>query len=104
MSDKTLYSIIKQIVDNTINESNQVDVRIGTVESINPLKIRVSKKLLLTEPFLKLSRNVKDYETKMVIDGITKNVKVLNGLKKGENVIMVKYQNGQKYLVLERAD
>lgn len=100
----TLGSTIKRMAINANNSENPVDLRIGTVESVKPLKIRLNQKIILTEPFLKLSRNVKDYDTKMVIDGITKNVKILNGLKKGENVLMISYQKGQKYLILERAD
>lgn len=104
MSDKSIYELIKQIAQNTIENSNLTDIRLGVVESVNPLKVRLTQKLILTENFLELTKNVKDYETKIVINGRTETIKVLNGLKKGERVLMIKYQNGQKYLVLERAD
>lgn len=104
MSDKSIYEIIKQIAQNTIENSNLTDIRLGVVESVNPLKVRLTQKLILTENFLELTKNVKDYETKIVINGRTETIKVLNGLKKGERVLMIKYQNGQKYLILERAD
>lgn len=100
----TLGKTIKQFAVNANNAENPTDIRIGMVESVSPLKVRLNQKIILTEPFLKLSRNVKDYDTKMIIEGKTLNVRVLNGLKKGENVLMISYQKGQKYLIIERAD
>lgn len=100
----TLGSTIKRMAINANNSENPVDLRVGTVESIKPLKVRLNQKVILTETFVKLSRNVKDYDTTMTINGKTETVKIHNGLKVGENVLMIRYQKGQKYLILERAD
>lgn len=100
----TLGSTIKRMAINANNSENPIDLRVGTVESIKPLKVRLNQKVILTETFVKLSRNVKDYDTTMTINGKTETVKIHNGLKVGENVLMIRYQKGQKYLILERAD
>lgn len=102
MSD--LGKAIKRMAVNANNSENPIDLRVGTVESIKPLKVRLNQKVILTETFIKLSRNVKDYDTTMTINGKTETVKIHNGLKVGENVLMIRYQKGQKYLILERAD
>lgn len=102
MSD--LGKAIKRMAVNANNSENPIDLRVGTVESIKPLKVRLNQKVILTETFIKLSRNVKDYDTSMTINGKTETVKIHNGLKVGENVLMIRYQKGQKYLILERAD
>lgn len=104
MSSKQLYEVIKEIARATVNESKPVAFCFGTVESANPLKIRLSQKILLTNAFLVLSEACRDTTTTMTIDGATKNVKVLKRLKKGEKVLMIRFDSGQKYYVVERVD
>lgn len=70
--------IIKQTALNAILESNPINILYGTVTKIEPLTIKVNEMLVLTSEFL-------------VLDSIVE----LN-----EPVILIKYQNGQKYLVL----
>lgn len=102
MGNIELYNVIKEIVRATVNESKPVAFCFGTVESASPLKIRFNQKMILTSAFLVLSEACRDVETKMVIDGVTKNVKVLKRLKKGEKVLMIRFDSGQKYYVVER--
>lgn len=104
MSNIQLYNVIKEIVKATVDESKPVAFCFGTVESASPLKIRLNQKLLLPSSFLIVSEACRDIETKMVIDGVTKNVKVLKRLKKGEKVLMIRFDSGQKYYVVERVD
>lgn len=96
------YNIIKEVVRATVNESKPVAFCYGTVESASPLKIRLNQKMILTSAFLVLSEACRDTETKMMIDGVTKNVKVLKRLKVGEKVLMIRFDSGQKYYVVER--
>ena len=70
--------IIKQTALNAILENNPINILYGTVTNIEPLTIKVNEMLVLTSEFL-------------VLDSIVE----LN-----EPVILIKYQNGQKYLVL----
>lgn len=98
------YNVIKEIARSTIEENKPVSFCYGTVESINPIKIRLSQKLILTEPFLILSENVKDNEYDVLIDGKAHKLKVFKHLKPGERVLMIRLDRGQKYYVVERVE
>lgn len=102
MSTTQFYEVIKEIVRATVDESKPVAFCFGTVESASPLKIRLNQKLIVPDSFLILSEAVRDHETKIVIDGQTKTIKVLKKLKTGEKVLMIRFDNGQKYYVVER--
>ena len=96
-----LVEIIKKVSLSAFNESKPTSILYGTVESESPLRIRVDQKLTLTETFLILSNLVKDHEVNITIDGITQKCVIHNSLKKNETVILIRYQGGQKYLVLD---
>lgn len=125
-----LANVIKKLAVDAGEESAPVVLLYGIVESSNPLKINVDQRLPLTEDFLILTNNVKDYKTKISfnnpgIKNIVKNysmdntvgtnyklafqdssveneVTIYNGLKKGEKVILLRVQGGQQYIVLDR--
>lgn len=59
-----------------------LQVRFGKVESTSPLKIKVGDTLTLTEEFVVLDAPVDD----------------------GEDVIVIQYSNGNKYLVLSTVE
>ena len=94
--------IIKEVSMSAFNESKPTSVLYGTVESESPLRIRIDQKITLSETFLVLSNLVKDSEVNITIDGITQKCVIHNSLKKNETVILIRYQGGQKYLVLDR--
>ena len=49
-------------------ESQPTSLMFGTVTSINPIKIQIDQKLILTEDFLLLTDNVRDYKVEMTVD------------------------------------
>lgn len=124
-----LVESMKQAAVEAIETAKPVKLVFGLVQSVNPLKIFVDSKILLSEEFLILSRNVTDYELTMEVEhqvGIgvepyeppepqtpvepshihdyigTKIFKVRNALQEGEKVVMIQMQGGQQYLVLDR--
>lgn len=110
-----MVSIIKQASAEAIEQGKPVNLIYGVVETANPLAIRVDQKLLLQSNFLVLCRQVTDYEVTMEVDHTTeqesahnhgylgkKTFKVLNGLKAGEKVMMIRMQGGQRFVVLDR--
>ena len=99
-----LYNVIKDIQRATGEEKKPVAFCYGTVESASPLKIRLNQKMILTSGFLILSEACRDTTTTMLIDGYSRTVKVLKRLKKGEKVLMIRLDGGQKYYVVERVD
>lgn len=84
------------------NDSDYADIVFGTVTSASPLKIQISNQMTLGEEFLNLSENVTDHKVKMKIDDETKTVEILNGLKAGDGVTMIRQDGGQQFYVLEK--
>lgn len=119
-----LLRVIKKASIDTINASKPVNIIYGTVLQTYPLEIQIEQKLILQEHQLVLTRNVTDYSLNMIVDHKTqnssggsgdssfsshnhnvvgtKNFTVLNALKEGEMVILIRLQNGEKYMVLDR--
>lgn len=119
MADSNLLQVIKRIVKETTDAQKPCDYLVGTVISETPLKIKVSNSITVDSDFLDLSRNVTDFETSISIydefdwtienagriHNITvaeKKVKVRNGLKAGEKVLMIQKAKGKRYAVIDR--
>lgn len=97
-----LHETIKKISMNTTDWSNPVDVKVGLVKSISPLKIQLNQRLALTKSFLKVSKELTDYETEITINGKREKAIIHNSLKVGEYVYLIRYEKGQKFLVIGR--
>jgi len=104
--------------------SKPVNVYFGEVISTTPLKINVEQKMLLGEAQLILTRNVTDFVTTISVnweseskEGGTgekayekhkhqisgqKQIVVHNALKTGDAVIIIRQQEGQKFIVADR--
>lgn len=89
-----LLEVIKKVVHNTLENKKLTDIAYGKVESISPLTVRLDQKLLLTKEFLIVTDSFKN----KVINGIT----IDNELKVGDKLIMLRVQEGQKYLLLSK--
>lgn len=98
----------------------------GKVTSVAPLKIQVDQKLELSTAQLGLTNAVRDYTVRMTVDHETENTaggsgdssfashkhaykgtkafRVHLGLKAGEQVLMLRTDGGQKYIVLDRVE
>ena len=122
-----IKKIHKAAVD-AVEASKPVNVYFGEVLSASPLKINVEQKMILGEKQLILSRNVTDYKTKIsggniqnyYYTGLTTEsgtapvspshvhavgkieVTVHNGLVVGDEVILIRQQKGQKFIVWDR--
>ena len=119
-----LVRLIKKVAIDAIEARKPVNVCYGKVINANPLKIVVEQKFILEKPQLVLCRNVTDFTTNITMnwtserawnyDGDTillthsheikgkKQITVHNGLVVGDKVILIRQQNGQKYIVLDR--
>ena len=130
MPDATeLIKLIKQAAVSAVNSSKPAEVSFGKVTSDKPLMILVDQKLTLGENQLILARNVTDFETEVsvvpeygwqtqnraggsgfpeyashnhdiVIDRL--KITVHNKLELGDEVILIRQQGGQKYIVTDR--
>lgn len=120
-----LVKLLKQLSNDTINNSEPFEYRKGKVETIAPLTVRIDQKILLEEDELILTHLVKDYEVDISVSHETKEfelvenlptdikthkheykgrkkIKIHQGLKVGEEVILLKVQGGQNYILLDR--
>ena len=127
MADYTpLLTVMKQSAKETGDALKPVQVCFGTVVSESPLKIRVEQKITLGKAQLVLTRNVSDYDTELTVnewetkevsggsgessfashnhgfDSTKKRTTIHNALKAGEEVVLLRQQGGQKYIVLDR--
>ena len=97
-----LLNIVKKAALEAVNASQPSDFCFGKVTSTKPLKILVEQKMTLGAAQLVLTRNVKDFKTKVTIDDVMKTLTIHNALQLGDEVILLKKKGGQKYLVLDR--
>lgn len=123
-----LLTAIKKAAIDAAESTKPVNVFFGRVVSANPLQINVEQKMLLGKAQLVLSRNVTEFKTSISAgniknyyytgdeesDGTTPvspshthavgkiQVTVHNALAVGEEVILIRQQGGQKYIVIDR--
>lgn len=119
-----LVEAVKKASRDEREASKPVNVYFGQVLSKSPLSINVEQKMLLGEKQLILGRNVTDFITMVSISWDTetkeggtgekayekhshqitgqKQVVIHNGLEVGDEVILIRQQEGQKFIVVDR--
>lgn len=122
----TLVKAVKRAAIDAVNAAKPVSYCFGEVVSTNPLKIAVDQKMTLTAAHLILTNAVRDYVVYMTVDHSTdsasggsgdssfashshkytgkKKYTVHLGLKKGEKVILLRCDGGQKFIVFDRVE
>lgn len=118
---------VHQAAIDAMESTKPVNVYFGEVMSASPLKINVEQKMILGEKQLILTRNVTDFKTKITAGNIknyyytgdvnsgtapvspshvhavgTIDITVHNGLAVGDGVILIRQQEGQKFIVVDR--
>lgn len=118
---------VHQAAIDAMESTKPVNVYFGEVMSVSPLKIDVEQKMILGEKQLILTRNVTDFKTKITAGNIknyyytgdvnsgtapvspshvhavgTIDITVHNGLAVGDGVILIRQQEGQKFIVVDR--
>ena len=119
-----LVEAIKKAAVEAVEAGKPVNVCFGKVVSEMPLKINVEQKMELGEQQLILARNVTEYATTISVNWETENsggdtgetadgqhrhhimgqkqaIKH-NALKTGDEVIIIRQQEGQKFIVVDR--
>ncbi|CDD37169.1 putative uncharacterized protein [Clostridium sp. CAG:356] len=69
----SLVEVIKKMAVGANDANAPTSVLFGTVTSVEPLEITVDQKFKLTERFLMLTKNVKDYKVDVTMDWNTEN-------------------------------
>lgn len=108
-----LVDVIKKAAVEAVEAGEPSDFVYGTVTSVDPLKIMVDQKLILTEEFLILTSGVITYSVmaKVLYKDTEKHgehnpdevvLTLHNALVIGDKVIMLKSKGGQIYVVLDK--
>ena len=121
-----LVEAMKRAARDEREASKPVNVYFGEVVSKSPLRINVEQKMVLGEQQLVLARNVTDYMTTVTVQWITgtgvrpsnggtavppphvhgvagtQSLTVHNALEVGDEVILIRQQGGQKFIVVDR--
>lgn len=79
-----LVEIIKKSAVEAVEASNPVIIVFGKITSSSPLKVNIEQKLTLGPEQLLLTDAIK------------------NNINTGDNVILIRQQGGQKYIVLDK--
>ena len=86
MADYTpLLQVVKQSAQEAENAKKPVQVCFGKVTNASPLKIQIDQKITLGMAQLVLTRTV------------------YNLLEQGDEVVLLRQQGGQKYIVIDKA-
>lgn len=127
-----LVKAMKQAGVEATNAGGPVSVCFGKVMSTAPLQILIDQKMTLGAAQLVLTRNVTDYEVEVTVEWKTekettththilgdeetgankqkhnhdiegkKKMMIHNSLVVGDDVVLVRQQGGQKYIVVDR--
>lgn len=119
-----LVEAMKRAARDERESAKPVNVYFGEVVSKSPMKINVEQKMILGESQLVLTRNVTDFMTTASIDWETedkeggageeayekhkhqiagqKRILIRNALEVGDQVIIIRQQEGQRFIVADR--
>lgn len=119
-----LVNTLKRAALEAIEASKPVNIVFGKVTNTSPLQISVEQKMVLGKKQLVLSRNVTDFTTEITVSWNSesksggsgesafaahthsisgrKSIIVHNSLAVGDEVILARQQEGQKFIVLDR--
>ncbi|MDP4153685.1 MAG: DUF2577 domain-containing protein [Bacillota bacterium] len=105
-----LVQLIKKAAVEAVENAMPAGVYFGEVMSASPLKISLDQKMVLTDRDLILTTLVKDlhfsvtgYDVNVIANsGATGDYMLHLALAKGDKVILVRAQGGQKFVVLDK--
>lgn len=113
-----LTQIIKQIAVDAVETNKPLDVVIGNIISVEPLKINLSQFVDIKEDMVVIPSEYKEHEEKIIIpeqkiilDGNEEEkeytikeqkitIKIPTKLKDNDQVVLLKFAKGQKFFLL----
>lgn len=104
-----IYEAIKVLVNQVLSSTEFADIELGEIISTQPLKIKLSDRLILNQSQVMLT----DAVTLKTINlmhkhedseraELTSPIIVRDGLKKGDKVLLLKARQGQTYVIISR--
>lgn len=67
----SIATSVQRLAKNVMNASQLTDLRLGIVESVNPLKIRLDQQTVFTDEYLILTNAVKDHSVDISVSWAT---------------------------------
>lgn len=102
LDENDILRVIKQAAYDANQAVYPVEILTGKVLSAAPIEIMVEQKLTLTKKQLIIVREVTDHTVMTEIKGESYQILVKKALQKGDEVILLKMQGGQKYVVIDK--
>lgn len=111
---------VRQISKETTKAEGPVEISFGKILSASPLRVLVDQKMTLGPTQLVLTRNVTDYEIPVsmtsqnftleeeglestsLVSAEKQTILVHNALEAGEEVVLLRMQGAQKYIIIDR--
>ena len=90
-----LVQLLKELSKTTNDAGEPFEHRKGTVESVNPVTVRVDQKLILEEDDLILTHLVRDYDVDISVSHETEDFELVEGALTGYKKSQARIQ-GQK--------
>ena len=75
-NDTNIVQVLQGLIKQSMDSASLTNVMFGTVVSVNPLQINVEQRFTITEEFLVLTKNVKDYTTSVTVNWNTENTNI----------------------------
>ena len=99
-----LVKVMKQAGVEATNADGPVKICFGKVVNVTPIQVLVDQKITLGAAQLILTRDFTDYEVEVTFEPETekKKMKIHNSLVIGDDVVLLRQQGGQKYIVIDR--
>ena len=109
---KSLVDALKKMNDKQAQRNMNVEIMYGTVINLTPLEIKVDNRFILDEDFLVLTTNVKykeldlshthSYSGGTTGAGLNSPIVINEGLTLNDNVMLLRADKGQKFIVLDK--
>ncbi len=106
---------VQEIAVKAVSGMKPAEIRIAEVRRATPLQVYLPGLFIISEEALTLTQNVTNYEIEVEVDWETetssnhkhsikgkKTIKINNGLKVGEKVLIFRSQGGDKYIVIDK--
>lgn len=84
MNNPNLVQLIRRIADDTVTYMKPSDWYIGKITSVDPLKIKIGRSIVLTKDFFTTTETFCERK-----------------IKKGTKVLMIRKWGGQKYVIID---
>ncbi|RCX22596.1 uncharacterized protein DUF2577 [Fontibacillus phaseoli] len=104
---------IRKLGSEAVGAGNPVAVLFGTVTRAHPLEVNVDQRFTFDEDFLILTESLQRYEldlkhthllpgSEATKEALTDKIVIRAGLQKGDVVLLLRVQGGQKYVVWDK--